>query len=397
MEEPQKSQTSRSLGSTVTAVSMPVPVVDGGRTSTRLVVGSPLRVERAEDACSRPILRLVDSQQPVRSVELSLMGQELVADMGKRGVPTERHQQAKRLVVDDFGDAVAVQHRCWSCKGDWGVRFRPGCPDCQRFALKKRRRDDVEGYRARARAARLRRIERDPKEKDRERDRARRARKARRETDLERERALERAWTARYLERLRKDPVRYQRRLEQMRIDGRARRAEAGATTKVRPEPVGGSTAGQSHRYVLAAPLVALVRWLNRNGELEDLAEEAGVSERLLRAWRNGERRYATWHAVDAVLVASERLWWDVYDPVVARPCETFSGVRGRDVVSWINAAERAIALWEPQPAIGDRMSINRNTWRVESWDEGGGVFWLRRVIDGERASFKPERLEELL
>lgn len=378
------------------AVSTTAPVVDGGRTSTRLIVGSPLRVERAEDAFSRPTLKPISPLRPVRSAELSLTGQKLVVEPGQRGRRSaERHRHASRAVVDDFGDVVAIQRRCASCMR-WGVGRLGWCSMCAVWLKRRRRREDPETHNALGRERRRAQFERDPEAHKREKQRVAAAARARYERDPEAERARWRRNQQQRREQIRMDPVRYQRMLEDARIDRRLRREALGLAVGNGVRRVAG-TPTRYGRAVPAAPLARLVEAECERIESETFAADAGVSERLLYAWRVGERRNATWDAADGVLGALDRFWWEVYDPTDAKPCDMFSGVRGRDVVAWIKAAEMAAGLWEPQPAIGERMSINRNTWRVESWDETAGVFWLRRITDGERASFLPERLEELL
>lgn len=156
--------------------------------------------------------------------------------------------------------------------------------------------------------------------------------------------------------------------------------------------------AGRARRRVPAAPLVPLIEGSrDAEGSLEPFADAAGVSDRLLLAWRKGERRDASWDSADKVLIALDRFWWDVYEPADARPCETFSGVRGCDVVAWVRAAEMAAALWDAQPAVGERVKVNGNTWVIESWDRDRAAFWARRVMDGERATFTAAKLTEAM
>src|ERR687890_43424 len=94
------------------------------------------------------------------------------------------------------------------------------------------------------------------------------------------------------------------------------------------------------------APLSAAVdAYALREPERErDLADAAKVDGRLFRSWRRRERRVTHVGTADRVLVALDRLWWEVFDPDLAPGC--FSSVRSRDVVAWSEAMLRACELW---------------------------------------------------
>jgi hypothetical protein len=391
----QKRQISASRGSVVTDECTQDRDQVGGLTATCSVRGWSQQEDHAAGASSHPMLTLAVPLPAVRFVEPRM---RLV--VAPRYRYKERHRQSKRLIVDDFGDAVAVQVRCPSCLG-WrreDGRSNSRCRRCLADEQWLRRRTNPEGSRVTAAEWRRLWLERDPEARRKERERRARAVAQERERDLEGFLRKKREASRRYRDRLRRDdPDGHLRQLELSRIRHRMFRERNGLPVTPVRERVSGTTAGQSHRYVPSAPLVPLLERVCSNGGLKVLAEKAGVTERLLFSWRVGERRYATWDAVDAVLVALERMWWELFDPADATPCETFSGVRSRDIGGWMKAAEMALALWEPQPAVGERVSINRNMWVIESWDRSRRVFWLRRRIDGERASFTSEWLEDLL
>jgi hypothetical protein len=316
------------------------------------------------------------------------MGQALVAEPGKTWKGAEAQRRASRLIVDDYGDVVALEHRCSSCRRWRQQEERGWCRGCRALRDWKRRRDDPGGVRAKRSAQRRERIALNPDYARREYERHRAERKRRRARDPEREQALDRARQARYRERLRSSPETRRRQLEELRIDNRVRRERLGLPTGTAGRRSNGTGKEMPRQYVPVAPMM---------GHVGDAVSLAGVSERLLRAWRTGERHLATWDAADSLLLAINRCWWEVFDPADAEPCETFSGKRGRDVVAWLKAADMAMVLWETQPAVGECVKLNRNTWVIESWDEALGEFWLRRKIDGMCASFATERLEELL
>lgn len=147
-------------------------------------------------------------------------------------------------------------------------------------------------------------------------------------------------------------------------------------------------------KYVPCGPLLPHMEMFVRAEGLQAFSAYTGISARLLYAWRSGERNRVTWDAADAVFVAFDVFWWEVFDPADARPCVTFSGVRGRDVVAWVRAAEMAADLWDGGAGVGDRVKLAQQTWTVESWDERIGCFWLRKLRGGRRQAFSPDRLD---
>lgn len=120
-----------------------------------------------------------------------------------------------------------------------------------------------------------------------------------------------------------------------------------------------GKPPGQRHRngasperkYVPSAPLALAV--ITSNRWTTAVARDANLDPKILRQWQTGLQRQATWGAADAVLVALERFWWEVFDPEDG-PRGAFSGVAGRDVVAWIAAAQAAVLLWDPDEEDAD-------------------------------------------
>lgn len=241
-------------------------------------------------------------------------------------------------MVDDFGDAVALQWRCPSCLV-WHDKGKGWCGLCKGWIDKRRRDLDPVGSRERKAARRRALIARDPLAYEQEKARVERARQVRRARDPERERALSRARNARYRERLRADPARHEALKEAMRIDSVIRRQSLGLATGNGVRRLDGTP--RARRCVSAAPLA----WAVEGWDFAALAERAGVSERLLRAWRNRERRSTWWDTADRVLLALDRFWWEVFDPACA-PAGLFSGERSRDLVGWLEAALTAQELW---------------------------------------------------
>lgn len=271
----------------------------------------------------------------------------LVEALNPKGRAKEIHRQATRLVVDDFGNAVGVLWRCWGCcRWRSEERCRGLCSTCRPWHGRMHRQRAGEELLERKRRQRQERLAADELARVRERELHRQANQARMERDPEGERAKVRVRNARYRERVRADPVRYQEYLEKARIDNGLRRMRQGLSV------------GNGHRrttvprreYVPVAPAVALiVRQTVCNGEpLEDaerqLSERAGVTPRLLYAWRSGERRGARAESVERVMLALDVLWWEVFDPELAPGC--FSATRSRDVVAWSEAMLRACELW---------------------------------------------------
>jgi hypothetical protein len=234
-------------------------------------------------------------------------------------------------VVDDYGDAVAYERRCFSCMR-WGAPYERGaCRECSVFLERQRRASASAAARKalneRRRLERLERIARDPTERDRERQRERVSRAARLEADAERERALARARAKRYVERLREDPERNEQRLESMRIDSGLRRMRLGLPTgSGANRRLNGTEPRFVRRSVASAPLADAVARVAATLDEDPatgermIAERAGLSPRLLLQWRRQTRPRTLWDSADRVLVALGLMWWEVFDPEVCDP-----------------------------------------------------------------------------
>lgn len=263
----------------------------------------------------------------------------LVAALSPIGRRPEIQHHATRLVIDDFGDAVAYEFRCSSCMR-WHSWKRGWCLDCTNACGRRLRAADPEHARLIAREARLARFTLYPDAREQEAARKRRVALAARERDPEGARARSREGARLHRERVQSDPIRHKAKVENMRIDNVLRRIDAGIRQGGRK--VNGTGTLWARQYVSSAPLALAL--LSSGRRLADVAADAGVSERLFLSWRTGERRNATWTAADAVLVAIDRFWWEVFDPESSPGL--FSGSRARDVVAWTKAGFDAVELW---------------------------------------------------
>lgn len=120
----------------------------------------------------------------------------------------------------------------------------------------------------------------------------------------------DRATRQRYVEGVRKDPVRRARLLENARIDYRLR-AEGEGRAVVRSLPAQRGPEGLPRLPV--APLVALVERLAADTTVSELAGRLGFHERQYRAWKH-EYKYVNFETADRVLTAAGVLWWEVWD-----------------------------------------------------------------------------------
>lgn len=77
-----------------------------------------------------------------------------------------------------------------------------------------------------------------------------------------------------------------------------------------------------------AAPLVVVIEeW--RGDRPEPIVEQLGISDRNLRAWRDGERDSVQFDVADRILVGIDLLWWEVWkedEPGHERAAELFTG-----------------------------------------------------------------------
>jgi hypothetical protein len=168
----------------------------------------------------------------------------------------------------------------------------------------------------------------------------RRAREERIRRDPERERELSRQRNIRYRQRLKENSERYKVYLEDARIRGMLLRERKGIPTNGGRRVV----VVQARRSIPLAPLAYAVAQAVALEDEAMFAERAGVSARLLRAWRNHERDVAHEETADKVLIALDKFWWEVFEPVDAPG--VFSPVRARDVTAWLEAALTAVEVW---------------------------------------------------
>lgn len=270
---------------------------------------------------------------------------------GRKGFPTQRHLQASRLVVDDFGDAVAYDYRCSRCMR-WGAAEDRYCRSCKLFANSRRYWSAPEAARERQRAAQAERNAM-PGYREREREQRNAARRARMARDPEGERTRERLRTQRNRARRRKDPERYRAELEDARMNSVLRRMALGLPTgsgKGRRMDGTGSRLARD-KGVSSVPLAAVVAREAMALHEETLtgermiADRSGLSPKVLYNFRTGRSARALWDTADRVLAALDCFWWEVFDPEDAKP-GLFSGERGRDVVAWTKAGLDAAELW---------------------------------------------------
>jgi hypothetical protein len=273
-----------------------------------------------------------------------------LVSFGTNGRAREVHRRASRLVVDDFGDAVAVQRRCSSCMR-WGMHAGTHCDACQSFFGQRRRALDPEGERRKARERYRRLMDNDPVARERVSERMRANREASMVRDPERERMLRRERQRRRRERVLRDPALYRVEMERGRMNAvlqRMRKGLPAGTGKGRR--VDGTGARFARRSVASAPLAAAVTKealrLDEDFAVGEriIAKRAGLSEKVLYNWRTGRSPRAIWDSADRVLVALDVMWWEVFDSGAIPGL--FSGERGRDVVAWTKAALDAAELW---------------------------------------------------
>lgn len=122
----------------------------------------------------------------------------------------------------------------------------------------------------------------------------------------------ERANRDRYWARLRKDPERYTRALENRRIEYRLRAEREGRSVRA----LSTAKMGREHLPKLPAkPLSELLDVLvtQYDGDTEALGRALNFSSRNLRAWRTGEREEVQFDVADRILTAAGLMWWEVW------------------------------------------------------------------------------------
>lgn len=141
----------------------------------------------------------------------------------------------------------------------------------------------------------------------------------------------------RYRERLRQDPERHARHLENTRIAYRLRQERKGKPARQTSQPPKIKLVAREEQVLLpAAPLAAAVERAIASAQgvhlaevhtatgggrsqggrsREDLCAKWGISSRTLRDWREEPGRQVQLATADRVLTATGLLWHDVYDP----------------------------------------------------------------------------------
>lgn len=256
----------------------------------------------------------------------------LVAALSTRGVSPQRHRQRTRLVVDDYGDAVCHERRCCCClrwmpldftlfsqrgTGDTALGMQSKCIECGRLGQQYMNADARRRRNAKARAGRLARFERDPNLRELEKAREAANRDRRRAADLEREKKLDHARQKRYRERLRKDPQRHARRLEQERMGRRLRieRKTGASVTEMRGMANVVRPTDISHKT--SVPGVPLSRAMHAyvekaGGSIEMLCDQIGFSARALSRWHVTGGGVSL-DLADKALTRMGLCWWEVW------------------------------------------------------------------------------------
>lgn len=116
----------------------------------------------------------------------------------------------------------------------------------------------------------------------------------------------------RYFKNLHRDPARHARYLENRRIEYRLRLEQEGRSTM---RVLSTATMGHEGMPELpAGPLADLLADLAKTREsVEQLAEEVGVSSRTFRRWREDEHPNVRFDVADAILIAIDRFWWEIW------------------------------------------------------------------------------------
>jgi hypothetical protein len=278
-----------------------------------------------------------------------------------RAPKTTRRPNRNRTICDDFG-TIEIYRECQQCTSwkpldhdHWIVRKRsdtghvaqwdPECRACRRG----RRRRDWSKRDPDERAARNRRlveaVKADPVKLDRQRAqrRVQAKRKRQRDPEWERERAR------RYRAAVRADPKRMERQRESRRLTIAARVQAEGKQRphlrRVHPKSAEGSDVplgpvlDRVVRPALRSALLAagvrvpdMTDWpavqaaireataayysaFDQPGPMMQAARLAGTSERTIWGWMSGERKSIRMQRLDALLVASDKLWFEIYEP----------------------------------------------------------------------------------
>lgn len=240
------------------------------------------------------------------------------------------HFLATRTFTDDFGNRC-VYRRCGHCRcwmertlDNFGIRERHEsghvkrwdnwCRECRRAASRRYYAEAEEQRIKMRRRARWHREMEDPEKRARRRARNAEYQRRRRLEDPQREKNT----AKRYMERLRADPVRYERWLAKRREEYAVRQERKGKVVKGKKRP---ASAGGGHLPV--APLIAAIEsYLKRTVlDMDGIGlrphEHVGLDERTFSEWRSGKRKSAQLDLVDRALTAMGLHWWDVYEKPV--------------------------------------------------------------------------------
>jgi hypothetical protein len=235
---------------------------------------------------------------------------------------TDKRKAPRRAIADDFG-TVRIYKRCTACRGwkelsldNFTVRRRDRetgrimewQAECRPCINERRRREwavrDAEGKRERGRRQ-YRAIMADERKRERERRRKRERDRRRRAnmTPAQRERynAQKRAAYARVMAK----PGARERRAESRRMLARMRALDEGREMPVRPAMGGWRPSGGNTRD--AYPVEPLALWLEaalaQDGrEREEIAEAAGIDDRVFRRVQRREYVRVTLGVADALL-----------------------------------------------------------------------------------------------
>lgn len=263
---------------------------------------------------------------------------------GRKGVPRDRRKRATRVVVDDFGNAVAYERRCPDCllwlpldfahyhpRHDLKAQgMQSRCTACVLPKQRARRRQDPERERELARAGYARRMA-DPVLRERRRA-AEAAYKARRMAeDPEGERARRRELQRQARERRKKNPAAMRRYRETARMDARLRAERAGRTMrsseKVRERD---EVAAGRMPFLPAKPLgdvleariqkaLAGREYGGVEGSTQPTRETVcqgyGATIRDLLDWKSGRREGVRFDTAERVMIALDLLWFDIWPP----------------------------------------------------------------------------------
>lgn len=260
-----------------------------------------------------------------------------------------------RSLTDDYGDVVRYRH-CRDCHS-WYVE------SAQNFMVKKRGRDgsvtmfDAICREHRRIASAKQRARRPPERRkaiyrahyeaeiadaarhERRKARMRAAQKRYREKDLDKAHEIQRRSVA----KMKLDPVRYKKRLEDNRLNHHLRQEREGryARPQVEPKTFGGPEISYAPLLVLVERYLKRVQWMGGDKSSEKRAlKDLGLEPRTLYGWRKGERQAARLDLADRVIGRLGLNWFDCYE----KPANGHKNGRPEDVLRYIDDAQVYIA-----------------------------------------------------